>query len=200
MELRPRQDRMNGKLSDIPAAFVGTTLFSLVLLPIFYIWIPYEIFIGYPHDRGIDIGNVRYIGLVGIVSGAVIYLWSACSFVFSGKGTPMPFSPTQQLVVAGLYRFVRNPIYIAGSLVLTGEALLFQSLPIFIYFLMMFAFFNVNVLMEETFLTDTFGSAYENYRASVPRWIPRHAPYRHDESGAECLRNATDPVDRDAST
>jgi len=189
---------MKAKLSDLLSACIGTTLFSLLLLPVFYIWIPYEIFIGYPHACAIDIGNVRYIGLVAIVSGAVIYLWSACSFVFSGKGTPMPFSATQQLVATGLYKFVRNPIYIAGSLVLSGEALLFQSLPVFIYFLIMVAFFHVNVLMEETFLTDTFGSAYENYRESVPRWIPRLSPYSPDESDAERLRNGTDPADRDA--
>jgi len=81
-------------------------------------------------------------------------------------------------VVTGLYRLVRNPIYIAGSSVLAGEALLFQSKGIFIYFLIMFGIFNVHVLIEETLLAEKFGATYEQYRKSVPRWIPRITPYK----------------------
>ena len=74
-------------------------------------------------------------------------------------------------------------MYIAGSFVLAGEALLFQSKGLFIYFLVMFGVFNVHVLIEETLLADKFGATYEHYCKSVPRWIPRLTPYR--ENGSE---------------
>jgi protein-S-isoprenylcysteine O-methyltransferase Ste14 len=93
----------------------------------------------------------------------------------------MPFTPTKSLVVKGLYRFVRNPLYIAGSLVLVGEALLFQSVGILIYCFVMFVIFNIHVFLEEKFLTYQFGETYEQYRKSVPRWIPRIKPYREDD-------------------
>jgi protein-S-isoprenylcysteine O-methyltransferase Ste14 len=63
--------------------------------------------------------------------------------------------------VTGIYRFVRNPLYIAGVLVLSGEAILFQSLGILIYCLVMFGIFNVHVLMEESLLAEKFGAIYE---------------------------------------
>jgi protein-S-isoprenylcysteine O-methyltransferase Ste14 len=75
--------------------------------------------------------------------------------------------------VTGLFRFVRNPLYIAGVLVLAGEAILFQSLGIFIYCLVMLGVFNVHVLMEETLLAEKFGARYKQYCKYVPRWIPR---------------------------
>jgi len=74
--------------------------------------------------------------------------------------------------------FVRNPLYIAGVMVLTGEALLFQSIGIFIYCLAMFAVFNFHVLMEEILLANQFGETYEEYKKHVPRWVPRLTPYR----------------------
>ena len=80
--------------------------------------------------------------------------------------------------MTGLYRFVRNPLYIAGVLVLAGETILFQSVGIFIYCLVMFGVFNVHVLMEETLLAEKFGARYEQYCKSVPRWIPRLNLYR----------------------
>jgi protein-S-isoprenylcysteine O-methyltransferase Ste14 len=95
-----------------------------------------------------------------------------------GKGTPIPFTPTKELIVTGFYRFVRNPLYIAGVFVLTGEALLFQSFGILIYGVVMFGIFNLHVFMEEAFLSDKFVVTYEQYRNSVPRWIPRLKPYK----------------------
>lgn len=132
-----------------------------------------------------DIGVFRLFGLVLIALGVVIYVLCSGSFVFIGKGTPIPFTPTKELIVTGLYRFVRNPLYISGVLVLTGEAILFQSVGIFIYCLVMFGIFNVHVLMEEALLADKFGAAYEQYRNSVPRWIPRLKPYKENDSESQ---------------
>ena len=173
--------------STIPGtllASLGTLIFLFLLLPLFLIWIPAEILSASGHEVRFSIGAFRNSGLLSIASGVVIYIWCACSFVFSGKGSPIPFTPTKHLVVTGLVRFVRNPIYIAGSLVLAGEALLFQSKGLFIYLLIMFGFFNVHVVMEEKLLADKFGTAYELYRRSVPRWIPRLTPYKEKESAS----------------
>jgi protein-S-isoprenylcysteine O-methyltransferase Ste14 len=169
---------MKAKTSETLLALFGTILFLLLLLPFFLIWVPYKILSSPEHIYLFDTGIFRYLGVVPIALGLVIYVWCSSSFVFYGKGTPIPFTPTKKLVVTGLYRIVRNPIYIAGSLVLAGEALLFQSIGIFIYCLVMFVIFNVHVLIEETLLADKFGATYEQYCKSVPRWIPRLKPYR----------------------
>ena len=119
---------MKAKTSEFLEALLGTLFFLLIIIPIFLIWIPrtillspYEIFI-------VDIGKIRYIGLVPIIIGVAIYVSCSVSFVFVGKGSPIQFTPTKRLIVTGLYRFVRNPLYIAGVLVLSGEALLFPNL------------------------------------------------------------------------
>lgn len=119
------------------------------------------------------------------MSCTLLYIICSGSFVFIGKGTPIPFTPTKELIVTGLYRFVRNPLYISGVLVLAGEAILFQSLGILIYCLVMFGIFNVHVLMEETLLADKFGEAYQRYCKSVTRWIPSAKPYIDNDSESQ---------------
>jgi protein-S-isoprenylcysteine O-methyltransferase Ste14 len=99
----------------------------------------------------------------------------------------LPFSPTKELVVTGIYRYVRNPLYIAGSSVLIGEALLFQSFGLMIYFAIMFGIFYVQALLEETHLEGEFGETYHHYRKSVPRWIPNLRPYK--EKNEELLKS-----------
>jgi protein-S-isoprenylcysteine O-methyltransferase Ste14 len=172
---------MKAKTSETLLALVGTLLFLFLLLPFFLIWVPYKILSSPEQIYHFNTGAFRYLGMVPITLGLVIYLWCSSSFVLYGRGTPIPFTPTKKLVVTGLYRYVRNPIYIAGSFVLAGEALLFQSLGIFVYCLAMFVIFNVHVLIEETLLADKFGVTYEQYRRSVPRWIPRLKPYRGND-------------------
>jgi protein-S-isoprenylcysteine O-methyltransferase Ste14 len=176
---------MTVKTTDTLRALIGTLFFLLVLVPFFLILIPHQILSSPAQIHPFDIGEIRYLGIVPIALGVVIYVWCACSFVFIGIGTPIPFTPTRKLVVTGLYRFVRNPLYIAGALVLAGEAILFQSLGILIYSLVMFAIFNVHVFIEEAELADRFGSTYERYHKSVPRWMPRLKPY--DDNDCESL-------------
>ena len=175
---------MNVKIFEILPAFFGTLLYLFLLLPFFLVWIPYRILSSPEHIYHFDIGVFRLFGLIFIALGVVIYVLCSGSFVFIGKGTPIPFTPTKELIVTGLYRFVRNPLYISGVLVLTGEAILFQSMGIIIYCMVMFGIFNVHVFMEEMLLADKFGAAYEQYRNSVPRWIPRLKPHKEDDSGS----------------
>ena len=176
---------MNAARPQFLWAILGTLIYLLLLLPFFLIWIPYRILLSPEQIYVFDIGVFRYLGLVPIALGVIIYLFCSLSFVFIGKGTPVPFTPTKELIVTGLYRFVRNPLYIAGVFVLTGEALLFQSIGIFFYCLVMFGGFNLHVLMEETQLADKFGTSYKQYRNSVPRWIPRFKPYRGNNAESQ---------------
>ena len=175
---------MKANFSKKFLAFVGTLIYLFLLVPFFIIWIPYEILSASGHDIEFTNGVFQHVGLVLIALGVVAYIWCSGSFVFYAKGTPIPFSPTKELVVTGLYTYVRNPLYIAGTLVLLGETLLFQSKGIFIYTLIMFGVFNVHVLMEETHLEDTFGKKYEQYRKDVPRWIPRFISYKENDSSS----------------
>ena len=164
---------MKSKIAETLLASLGTLLFLLLIIPFFLIWIPRRILLAPENIYRFDIGIYRYLGLAPIVLGIVIYIFCSGSFVLVGKSTPIFFTPTKELIVTGLYRFVRNPLYIAGLLVLAGEAILFQSVGIFIYCLGMFGSFYVIVLMEETLLAEKFGARYEQYCKSVPRWIPR---------------------------
>jgi len=172
---------MKANFSKTFLAFVGTLIYLFLLVPIFVIWIPYEILSASGNDIELSNGAFQYVGFVFIALGSVAYFWCSGSFLFYAKGTPIPFTPTKELVVTGLYKFVRNPLYIAGTLVLAGETLLFQSIGIFIYTLIMFGVFHIHVLIEETLLKNTFGKKYEQYRRSVPRWIPRFKSYRGND-------------------
>jgi protein-S-isoprenylcysteine O-methyltransferase Ste14 len=116
---------------------------------------------------------VRYLGALPILIGAAIYIWCAWDFTFAGRGTPAPIDPPKELVVRGLYRYVRNPIYIGILLILLGEAFLFASQRLFAYVAVMFMlYFLVVILYEEPTLKHKFGESYRRYCKDVPRWIP----------------------------
>jgi len=105
--------------------------------------------------------------------GAAIYYWCAWDFATAGQGTPAPIDPPKHLVVKGLYRFVRNPMYAGVLLLLAGESLAFQSLRILTYAAIVFVVANLFVIFyEEPALKRKFGAEYEEYLRSVTRWIP----------------------------
>jgi protein-S-isoprenylcysteine O-methyltransferase Ste14 len=107
--------------------------------------------------------------------GTLIYLHTAFwGFALFGGGTPSPIAPTKRLVVRGLHRYVRNPMYIGVALVIAGQAWLFHSIPTAAYLACVLLAVHFFVLFyEEPTLQKQFGREYELYRASVPRWIPR---------------------------
>ena len=115
------------------------------------------------------------MALAIIAVGIAIYLYTALwGFALVGGGTPAPIAPTKILVVAGLHRFVRNPMYIGVALAIGGQALLFRSLHIAIYMVCMLLTAHLFVVFyEEPTLRKQFGEEYERYRATVPRWIPK---------------------------
>jgi protein-S-isoprenylcysteine O-methyltransferase Ste14 len=120
-------------------------------------------------------GAAEWLAVCVIVVGIAIYLYTAFwGFALIGGGTPAPVAPTKELVVRGLHRYVRNPMYIGVALVIVGQAWLFHSWHIATYAVCMLGTAHVFVISyEEPTLQRQFGDEYERYRARVPRWIPR---------------------------
>ena len=118
---------------------------------------------------------LRWLAWVLIGIGIAIYLHTAFwGFALRGHGTPAPIAPTQKLVVEGLHRYIRNPMYVGVMLVVLGQALLFWSRTLAEYAAFLWLACHVFVLLyEEPRLRRTFGEEYEAYRRRVPRWIPR---------------------------
>lgn len=118
------------------------------------------------------------LGIALIATGFALVTWTVSLFARIGKGTLAPWDPTSRLVVVGPYRHVRNPMISGVLTVLLGEAALFGSLPLLVWF---GAAFAVNAiyfpLVEEPGLRKRFGEDYEAYRAAVPRWVPRLRPW-----------------------
>lgn len=114
-----------------------------------------------------------------IVIGLVPFFESIVRFVVVGRGSLLPFVPTEDLVVSGLYRFVRNPMYVSALVVIAGEVLLFRSFSLVTYLLAVWVGCSLFVIFyEEPRLTRTFGVKYMRYKKHVPRWLPRIVPWR----------------------
>lgn len=111
-------------------------------------------------------------GLLPLVAGTILLLWCVRDFYVAGKGTLAPWAPTRNLVVIGLYRYSRNPMYVAVSLILLGWAATFGSTRVLVYALVVMLAFHLRVVFgEEPWLARTHGEAWEQYRARVPRWL-----------------------------
>src|SRR5271169_5983261 len=120
----------------------------------------------------LNIFSPRPLGLLSFIAGVILLLWCTVVFYVSGRGTLAPWSPPQQLVAVGPYRFSRNPMYVGVTLILSGWAVLFWSSALTVYAAMVLLAFHVRVVTgEEPWLKRTFGADWESYRAKVPRWL-----------------------------
>jgi protein-S-isoprenylcysteine O-methyltransferase Ste14 len=112
------------------------------------------------------------LGLLPLTVGVVLLLWTVRDFYVAGRGTLAPWSPPQELVVIGLYRFSRNPMYIAVVLVIIGWAVAFHSSLLGIYALAIAIVFHLRVVFgEEPWLAKTHGEKWQRYKDQVPRWL-----------------------------
>jgi protein-S-isoprenylcysteine O-methyltransferase Ste14 len=120
-------------------------------------------------------GGPRWAAFTVVALGIAIYLHTAFwGFAVIGGGTPAPIAPPKTLVVEGLHRFVRNPMYIGVLLIVAGQVWLFWSRSLCLYLLLLWLAFHLFVMTyEEPTLRKQFGESYERYRATVPRWIPK---------------------------
>ena len=121
---------------------------------------------------------LRVAGVVLLVAGAAVLVQAFARFVVEGVGTPAPVAPTQELVVGGLYRYVRNPMYLAVLAAILGQALALGQLVLLPYAALVAAAFAAFVhWYEEPTLARQFGDRYQAYRRAVPGWWPRRHPW-----------------------
>lgn len=127
----------------------------------------------------------RVAGAVLVAAACAVLLDSFARFALGGLGTPAPVLPTRHLVVRGLYRHVRNPMYVAVVSAVLGQGLLLGDARLLAYGAGLWLVFHLFVLgYEEPTLLRSHGAEYERFRASVPRWVPRLRPWRGDGEGA----------------
>ncbi|MBI4751843.1 MAG: isoprenylcysteine carboxylmethyltransferase family protein [Acidobacteria bacterium] len=156
------------------------SLFFTVLFPgTVTVFIPYWLVSSDPGMERSYSGVLHSFGLPLMIVGGTGLLGCIWQFFAEGRGTLAPVDPPKHLVVRGLYRSVRNPMYVCVLLVLCGEAIFFQSQAILIeagvFFLCTHLFVT---LYEEPALRKQFGASYEDYVQKVGRWIPR-LPDKH---------------------
>jgi protein-S-isoprenylcysteine O-methyltransferase Ste14 len=124
---------------------------------------------------------VAVLGLLVVALGFAALIACFVQFVREGRGTPAPIAPTQELVVGGLYRWVRNPMYLAVGAMILGQAVAFASIGVLVWF----ALFAVAVVSfvaayEQPTLRNTYGRSYDAYCRAVPAWWPRLTPWDGD--------------------
>ena len=158
----------------VPVGLVLRSVFWTILLPgLVAGYVPWR-FYGLSAARPDLRSPVDALGLLCAGIGAMILLTCIWEFARQGRGTLSPVDPPRELVVRGLYRYVRNPMYVGVSLIVLGEAALLRSPGLLLYWAVFFAMVNVFVIgYEEPSLRRRFGESYERYTRSVGRWAPR---------------------------
>lgn len=160
--------------------FCEALLFTVVVPGTVVVWIPRWI-LG-PDDIPLPEAwsGLQRAALLPLAVGGLIYLWCLYDFVTRGRGIPAPIDHPRHLVVSGLYRWVRNPMYLGILLILLGETALFGSAALLLYASIWFLVVTLVVhLYEEPSLRRRFGTSYERYSAEVSRWIPRRPARQH---------------------
>jgi protein-S-isoprenylcysteine O-methyltransferase Ste14 len=124
----------------------------------------------------------RVIGVVVLVVSAAVLVQAFVRFVREGRGTPAPVGPTERLVVGGLYRHVRNPMYLAVVGAVVGQALLLGRPVLLVYAALAGAAMVLFVhAYEEPVLAARYGEQYRAYCDAVPGWVPRRRPWTSDD-------------------
>jgi protein-S-isoprenylcysteine O-methyltransferase Ste14 len=132
---------------------------------------------------------MRVLGAILLLAGLIVLVQAFVCFVVEGLGTPAPIATPERLVVGGLYRYVRNPMYVAVLAAIVGQALLLGRLGLLVYAAPLWLISAGFVRWyEEPTLTRRFGADYEAYRRAVPAWWPRLRPWKptdRDEPGVQ---------------
>jgi protein-S-isoprenylcysteine O-methyltransferase Ste14 len=125
----------------------------------------------------IDSRVSRWVGSVSVISGVLLYFHTAWRFSDEGRGTPLPVDEPEKLVTGGIYTYLRNPMYVAVLLCIGGQALLYKSIYVLGYGLVLWLVSHTWILKyEEPHLTEKHGEIYEQYCERVPRWVPQLHP------------------------
>ena len=151
---------------------IRSILWTLLLPGVFAGYIPWRFF-GLK-EVALNVRDPMHLaGILITTSGVVLLVACIWEFARSGHGTLSPVDPPKHLVVRGLYRYVRNPMYLSVTTIVFGEFVLTQSTGLLIYWMVWFVCVNVFVIFyEEPALRRQFGDSYEAYARSAGRWIP----------------------------
>jgi len=150
--------------------FLKNLLFTLLVPGTVAVYIPLLI----ANKRFLGSGFLFPVAIVILALGASILLWCIWDFATFGRGTPAPIDPPNRLVVRGLYRYTRNPMYLGVLTVILGWTILFQSIHLLFYAVIVGCAFHLTVVFyEEPHLQRKFGDEYNQYRSRVGRWLPR---------------------------
>jgi protein-S-isoprenylcysteine O-methyltransferase Ste14 len=159
-------------------AAAGSLAFLLVAPGVVAGLVPWLI-TGWEVDEELAWVPLQVLGGLLIAAGVAVLLHAFARFVVEGLGTPAPVAPTEKLVVGGLYRHVRNPMYVAVASTIIGQALVLGRPVLLAYAALFMATVAAFVhLYEEPTLTRQFGDDYTRYRRAVPAWRPRLSPWR----------------------
>lgn len=147
-------------------------LWTLLLPGLFAGYVPWRFF-GLARVHLSFHNHVQWLGLLAVGLGAALLVTCIWEFARSGRGTLSPVDPPRELVVRGLYRYVRNPMYLSVTVIVLGEVLLTGSRPLLAYWAIWFVAVNLFVIgYEEPNLRGRFGESYEKYTREVGRWLP----------------------------
>lgn len=156
-----------------PVLVFKSVLFTILIPGTFAVYLPMMI-AGGIGARGRGVGLLWLIGLLLLALGSLIYLGCLVEFAARGRGTPAPIDPPQRLVISGLYKYVRNPMYLGVLSVVFGWTALTGSPVLLAYGAVLWLMFHLFVtLYEEPTLLRQFGEQYRDYCRHVGRWIPR---------------------------
>jgi len=151
--------------------WLRAVLFIIVMPGAVAGWLPWYV-AGAPSDVWGASHDAWRLGALLVVAGWAVLLWCAREFAVRGQGTPGPWDAPRQLVITGLYRFTRNPMYVAVLIAILGQAIWFQSRQICWYALMVAVAIQLMVVLyEEPTLQHDFGDQYMEYRRRVRRWL-----------------------------
>ncbi len=153
--------------------FLKNLLFTFLIYGTVSVYVPLLIVRGKPGSSNVI---VLFFGILLLLSGIYLYLWTVWDFATAGKGTPLPLDAPKKLVVRGLYRYMRNPMYLGVVVTILGWAVLFIDGWLLAYAVFVWLLVHLFVLLyEEPTLARQFGADYAAYRKAVSRWLP-HKP------------------------
>jgi protein-S-isoprenylcysteine O-methyltransferase Ste14 len=150
--------------------FLSALIYGLLILFIFPI-----LFINLNSLLSLPVFLIPLLKLIGIflvLIGGSIWLYCTGMFYFIGKGTPVPIDPPKHLVIKGIYKRTRNPMYLSVLIIIFGYFLFFGHLALLMYLASLAGFFHLFVVLyEEPTLKKKFGKSYFRYLKEAPRWI-----------------------------
>ncbi|HKF21680.1 MAG TPA: isoprenylcysteine carboxylmethyltransferase family protein [Candidatus Angelobacter sp.] len=161
------------------AAILGSALFLVIAPGTLAGYVPWSLSRWHVASPLLGFFPFRVMGALLIALGLPVLLDSFARFAIQGLGTPAPVAPPRHLVVTGLYRYVRNPMYVAVTSLILGQGLLLGSVSVLEYGLVVWVGFHLFILgYEEPVLRGKFGAEYKEFCTHVPRWLPRLTPWQ----------------------